>query len=226
MSDFFDLIGEEKNLVTGPVRMLLAPFSTAIPTNPIDAFDQTTPYAPNGDFWDLGLTSAGTTQERTLETQGHTVEQRTTEVMERISAVERTMTIPVAEITPETLQVIEEGGDIEVVAAGANKGSFQAVGVGAISDLTPYRLVLVAERDPSVSGYVTEPGGETRGPFIVGVYNRAQLAPEAASIEWSSENLASCDLALVLKPDPAVSEPKDRVGKVYFEDAPQTIAAV
>lgn len=222
MSDIFELIGTEANLVTGPIRALLAPFSAEIPT-PDGVFDQVSPYAVVDPFFDLGLTDGGSSQEREISTTGFNVEQRTAQVLERIDEVNRTFTIPVAEITPEVLQIIEEGGDPDLVEAGEEVGEYTSVGIGSIGSLTPYRLAFVAERDIALGGIVTEPSGEERGPFIVGIYNLARLSANSATIEWSKENLASCEIEFSLSPDPAVTEPKERVGKVYFEEAPQTI---
>lgn len=220
--------GAEKNLVTGPVRVLRAPTTVALPTRISDVIDVVDPYNPKVGWIDFGLTTDETEYERDMDSEEYEVEQRTGAVLEKITGVTRTLTVPVAEITPEHMKLIEEGSAITTLAAAINKAAEKVTDVGSIETLTRNRVAFIAMRDPGLlatADLVTEPGGKTRGSFIGYLGYQAALAAEGSSMAIGKGDLVGRGVTFRFFPEPTITDPKIAIGRYAFEQA-GTISAV
>lgn len=222
------------NALDGPVRILRAPTSVAVPTRISDVIDVIGPaYAPKTDWIDFGGTSDGdeTEIDRDMESEDYRFDQSNVAILEKITEVNRTMKLPVAEITPENMKVIEEGQAIATLATvpGATvtgKGAEKVFDIGAFESLTRYRIAIIAMRDPGFGGIVTEAGNAnaTRGPFVGWFGYQAALAAEGSSMGVKKGELASREVTFAFFPDSSIADPKKAIGRFAFETAPQTIA--
>jgi hypothetical protein len=210
------------NLLTGPVRVLHAPYTTARPTNIEDIIAMVDPYAPKAGWVDLGATNDETEYSRDMESEELFIEQSTSSVLERITENTRQLTVPMAEFTDATTKIAEEGVGPTTIAAAANKGAQKAIDVGSIEALTRYRVAFIAMRDPGFGDTVIEPGGATRGPFVAFAGYNAAIAAEESSFSLSKEDLSGRELVFGFFPDSAVADPRVNTGRFLFEE-PGTI---
>lgn len=208
-------------LLTGAYcRVLRAPFATSTePTNLADFFAQIGAGAAVAPWLDFGSTGDNT-YERGADSEGYRIKERSGDVLEDITDVNRTFEAVVQEITPEHLQILEESPSITTIAAGANKGPQKLVKGSTIEEFTRYRIAFVARRKKS-QALVTEPGGATRGAYLAGVLPCATLVADDVEIEWSEGDLASIPMQFKAYPDPLSGNQI-----LWFEEAASTIAAV
>ncbi len=213
-------------LAEGPVRALRAPTSVAVPTKLQDFFALNSPYASKTDVVDFGAIPKGedTTYERSFETEGIGIEQETSDIFTEITGTSRTFEVPIAEIEPVNIALVE-GSEAapEVIAAvkkeGEKEGTSEqeAVPLDAIGDLPVYRIMLVARRKQS-SVLVTEKGGAKRGGFVAVVLNRCSLSADSASIAIGRGKLLSATVKFESFPDSSVEDGKGKYGRWIFEN--------
>lgn len=211
------------NLLDGPVRAIWAPITEPIPDDISDMIDMESPYSLQGTWTDFGATTDTSSYTRDLTEDQYTIEQETSAVLSKVTETNRKFTLPVAEITPENMQMIEEGGQIGTIASGSGKGAQKKVGFGTIPSLTRYRIAFIAQRDPGFGGIVTESDSSTRGPFVAVVGYQASISADSSGLDIKKGALSARPINFQLYPDPTIGEARDNAGCFLFED-PGTIA--
>lgn len=192
------LVYDKDNLVFAPARVLLAPSSEDAPAELTDIYDQKTPYAPAGTWFDVGATSAAPQITRTITVGGPTIQQSQTPPFEEVDSVERTLSVPFAEISSTMLEILEQTS--KTSTAVRDKITF-----GGIQSLSSYRICLAVRRSQQ-SGVVQE--GSTvasavfRGRDLLWVGYSAQLTGDNVQISIGRNELASGTLTFKLNPDP------------------------
>jgi hypothetical protein len=213
------------NLLGGAVRVLfgyvVAPSgggtAAAIPTGPKDVFAQVNPYASTATWHDFGATSDNFSYSRGLAVEGWEIQQATGNVIDQVTDTNRSITVPMAELAPQALQIIEESAAITAQAAGVGVSAYDKVAFGSIDELTRYRIAFVSRRSKA-SGVVQEPGGAQRGRFVVGVGYQCSISADDVSIEQGKGSLASASVTFNFFPD--TTQPSGQeFGAWYFEKA-------
>lgn len=224
--------GVEANLLDGPVRWLYAPTTVAVPARDADVIDVIGPnYNPKTGWIDAGFTTEDNSEiDRDMDSDELRVDQRTGAILERITAVNRTFTIPFAEITPEIMKIAEEGAAIATVAAAgaagvAGKGAGKRLDFGSFDSLTQYRWAAVARRDPGFGALVTELGNAsaTRGPFVCAFFHRAAIAADSSTMSIQKGELSNRQVQFTVYPETTITDPLKQHGSYWFENAPQSI---
>lgn len=215
-------------LVDGPVRALIGRVAgatpAAVPTNISDIIAMVSPYAPKTGWTDLGATTDAASYGRGMDSAAYEIQQEQQSVFSKITAVNRSFTIPLAEIQEQNMQMIEEGGAITAITSGVGKGAQQKAPFGGIVSLTQYRVAFIAMRDPGMAGLVTEPtGGITRGPFVAVVGYRATLAAADSNMDIARGSLSSRAVTYTLYPEPTITVTNENTGAFFFEAAPATL---
>jgi len=205
-------------LLSGACRVLFAPDTVTKPANISDLIGMVSPYTLDTDFDDIGATTGPASYSRSIESEGLSVEQVKGNVVEDVTDVTRSFTLPVGAITPENLQVLENAGTIGTISAAANKSAQHKVEVGSFDELTKYRVAFIGLR-PKGAGTVTEPGGATRGRMLAFVAYYASISADESSLSIGKGQLASMDMSFTLFPDPAVSDQTKAQGIWLSEDA-------
>lgn len=218
------------NLLDGPIRALRAPHGVA-PGRPDDISDiisMVHPYTPKTGWIDFGATADAASYDRDMDSEEYTIEQETSAVFSRITGVTRGFTIPISEITPENMQIIEEGAALVDIAAAAGAGAQTKAAFGSIESLTVHRIAFIAIRDPGFGGVVIEPPGDAtarrRGLFVALVGYRVTLAAEGSSVEIAKGSLATREVSFTLFPEDGVANADENTGAFLFEE-PGTILA-
>lgn len=211
------------NLATGPVRVMFAPATETEPDALNDLFDQTGPtYSANGGWEDIGATEGATTYNRNLATQDLTIEQSTAVILEEITGLERTLTVPAAEVRPDLLAIFEAASSAATTpAAAANLGSATKQLIGTVTSLPRYRVAFIVMRDQS-AGVVNEPGGRTRGRFFAFVGFSAQISAENASMQLARNALATVPLTFRFFPVDGKTQGEEH--GFYIDENAQTIS--
>jgi hypothetical protein len=213
-----------EELLGGAVRVLWAPITEDVPANILDIHDMVSPYAPNGDWADFGAAASGSSYGRGISSEGYEIQQSSTAVIEEITGTARRFTTNIAEITPEHLAMIEEGGTVETITASALKSAQKKVPFGNIDSLTRRRIAFVGRRAKGIGADVTEPAsGPVRGAFVCGVLYACALSADEASITFEKGNLASADITFTAFPISG-QDPGEEVG-CWLEEQSGTIAA-
>lgn len=205
------------NLSGAAARCLLAPDTETLPDTPIDIYDQSTPYAPNGTWFDVGATSGPCQIGRQLAVAGYTIEQSQTVLLEEPTEITYTVQVPFAELSPEVLQIINDSGAIDTVAGGVLAGAGKRTPFGNIFDLTHYRIALVVRKSKK-QGLVVEPT-LSRGRFLTFVGYDATLTAENVQTNLGKGQLASATVTFKLYPDTAVTAEGEEHGFWFDEDA-------
>lgn len=209
------------HLLGGAVRVLYTPIATAIPVKPKDVFDQVSPYAADADFKDFGATKDAFEYQRNLTVQGFAIQQETGDVLEEVTNVVRSVKVSVAEITPETLQIIENAPSIGDIAAVAGSSEYKKVAYGGITDLDLYRVAFVSRRSKA-SGVVIEPTSLLkRGRFFAGVAYRCSIAAENVQLQQAKGALSAASITFTMFPEPGQAEGQEF--GIWFDEVAGTI---
>lgn len=224
-----DALPYDINALTGAAaRVMLAPYTETIPDNPVDIFDQVSPYVVNGTWFNVGATSGPVQTGRNLAVAGYTIEQSQTVLLEEPTEVTYTLQVPIAELSPEMLKIINDSAaDVDAVAAITGAGASGAgskTHFGNIFDLTHYRVAFVVRRSKS-QGLVTEPGGRTRGRFFTFVGYDATITAENVQSSFGKGQLASATITFKLYPDSTVTEEGAEHGFYFDENAGTLVGA-
>lgn len=210
-------------LAVGPIRVLYAPVSVAVPVKLQDIIDLTSPYAAAGEWVDFGAApeGEGSSYSRGFETEEIGIEQTTSAVFTEITDVNRSFTIPIAEIDPTNIKVVE-GTDVasEAVEAAKDTSAQTVVPLGTVAELPEYRVALIARR-PKKSGIVKEPGESAleRGRLVAVVLDRCTLAADDSEIEGSRGSLLSAPITFEAFPETEQEDPEKQHGRWIFEAA-------
>lgn len=213
-------------LLQGRVNFYIAPHTVALPTRIADVVAQvgvSGEYAPVGDWEYGGATAAPSTYTTGKTTAGVDIQQTSSVLLEEIDEVTRTIAVPMAEITPELFQRLEEGPSIDTITAAANKSAEKQVPFGSITEFTAYRLALIARfKEEQVP--VEEPGGVTRGAMVGFIAYRATMAAENTQVQFGENELVSVPMTFNILNDSAVTAEGEESGIWVFEQS-GTIAA-
>lgn len=215
------------NLLVGAVRILYAPVSVALPTKISDVIDPETPYAAKTGWLEIGATTDSFTYTRGFDTEGLEIEQTAGVLFEEITDITRTIELAMAELTADTLKLIEGSAStiatIAATAGGAPVGTRspaqKKISFGSFSTLDRYRFAFIARRNKA-SGIVTEAGAgtPTRGRFVMGCAYQAQMAADDAELEFAKGNLTSAGITFTMFPDDSVTLADDNYGAWFFEE--------
>lgn len=204
------------NLCVGAVRAVYArraSLATAqLPRHIEDILDLDTPYTLTSPFEDFGATTGPATYSRGITAQGLEIEQVSGNIIESITDVARSIKLPVAEISPENMRIVENAGAPQV-----GYRDDERLPIGKFSSLDPFCVALVGQRDLS-AGAVIEGAGGTRGRMVVQVLYKATIAAENVSFDAAKGQLASGDLTFTAFPEPGLAS-NEEDGLWLFEKA-------
>jgi hypothetical protein len=207
------------NLLGGRVRVLFAPLATAVPLNIDDVIEvNSTGYAAQTGWTDLGAAKDSFSYSRGFDTSGWEIQQTTGNVVEEITDLTRTITVSLAEIKPEHLQLIENAPAVETVAAASGRSAQKRVKFGAFTSITRYRFAFLSQRS-TASGIVTHSDTTTtRGRFVMGTAYEAQISADEVEFEQAKGELSAASVTFTLFP--ASGQPTGQEwGSWLLEDA-------
>lgn len=211
-------------LLGGAARVLYAPNTVSIPTKLTDVINtNTTTYAPKTGWIDFGATAGAFAYNRAIAESGYNIEQDTSDVIEEITAVDRTVTVPVAEIKQSLLAIIEEG-TTGSTSAGANQSAESLVKFGMITSLTRYRIAFIARRAKGIGSDVTQSdaGTTVRGAFVAGFLYNVALAADTSSASIAKGSLVSLPVSFRAYPESSLSQGQEY--GVWVEETSGTIS--
>lgn len=214
-----------EDLFAGAVRCVFAPITATLPDNLIDVHALSQPYALTADWDDIGATTGPAVYGRNLSTSGFNIQNESSAVLEVPNETVRTIQVPVGEIRPDILGMIEESGSVDATTAIAGAGVQDRVAVGSINDLTQYRIGFIGRRQKS-QGEVTEPApsGKVRGRFLAFFGYRGQLEAENVQMNFDRTALASATITFKLFPDPTITAEGEEHG-IWLSERAGTFAA-
>lgn len=216
--DIIEAGAEITDLVSGACRVLLAPIAEVIPAGIEDFMLMEDPYTLQGEYFDFGATTGPTETSRSIESEGLGIEQRQGNVVEDITDVSRGLTVPMAGISAENLQIFENASAIGTIAAAVGVSAQKSVKFGSFSEATEYRAVIIGRR-PKVAGLVTESDTTTvRGRLIARVLYRVSLTADESSFSIGKGQLASAEVGFTAKPEPG-EDPDEAHGTWLLEDS-------
>lgn len=175
---------DEAGALTGPARILFAPTTVAVPADIWDVIpavaDTDGEYAAETGWEDFGLTSDAATTTHGRDSSGLEYQQPVAALFQAITAINRSVTVPVAHIDERTLQVMENASAASTVAAATGQSAGKKVNVGNYSSVPQWRVVMIAYR-PSGAGSVVEPSPSptgTRPPLVARVIPRCTISSD------------------------------------------------
>jgi hypothetical protein len=197
-----------KDLLSGSPRVVVAPITVDVPEDPTDILQTIAPYTLKPGWRNIGAAKESTTLSTDEESEELRIQNETGAVIEEITETNRTLEISIASLNVANLQLIEETSQAEIIAASAagapdatKKRSWTRVPVGSYQDHAPMRIAFIARRSRQVAT-VTEPGGATRGPWVMYAGFRATLAAEERSMEMEQGELTHVPVTLRFFPEP------------------------
>lgn len=209
------------NLLSGAVRVLRAPSTEPVPTDEADIFAPVSPYAPAGTWEDVGATRENFGYSRGFDTEGLEIQQVAGNILEEITDISRSINFSQAEWSPKHFQAMEGSPAIATIAAATGMPAQKRVAFGSFSSLSRERFAFVSMR-PRASGVVTEPGGLTRGRFVVGIAYSAQMAADEISMEQGKGELTAVELSFTLFPE--AGQPANQEWGAWILEESGTIA--
>lgn len=180
---------DEGGALVGPARVLFAPTSVSVPTGLVieNVADEDGEYPPITGWVDFGLAADAPTYSHSRESEGITYQQPSGDLFQQISAVTRTLTVQVAHIDGENLEIIENSGHVADVAAAAGiHAGLEKVNVGLYTDVPVWRVALISYR-PSGASEVIEPvaaGSTNRPPMVMRVIPRCTITADETSMDF------------------------------------------
>jgi hypothetical protein len=215
--DIIEAGADITDLVSGAVRVLAAPITESVPDGIEDVMLMESPYTLQGDWFDLGATTGPTTTSRGIESQGLSIEQRQGNVIEDVTDVSRGISLPLAGISPENLQIFENASAIGTIAAASGVSAQKVIKFGSFSEATEYRVMLIGKR-PKKAGLVNESGSEVRGRLVARALYRVSLTADESSLSFGKGSLASADVSFKAFPEPG-EDADEAHGAWFLEDA-------
>jgi len=153
---------------------------------------------------------------------GLSIEQQDADVLERVSNVVWTMTIPMADINVHNLQIFSNAKEIVAVAAATGAAPFDLVPVGSFSDTVPYRIMFVAQKLLE-QGAVIEPTTLiNRGRWDAILAYRAKLTAGTQQMSFGKGALLSMPVTMKFFPEPG--EPQGEEYHCHMHERAATIA--
>lgn len=190
------------NLLKGPVRVLYAPLSWAIPTKLKDIFAVEGEYKPVASVKDFGATAGGGSYNRQFSTSGNQIDQATGDIDQEVTDVVRSIQAPFNEVTPELLQMMEGAQTIGTVAAAAGYSAEKQIKTGTVESLTAYRIIIVGRRAVGQGADVVQKDGVTRGALVAYCMYRGKIVGDQAALQLARGQLASANLGFQAYPEP------------------------
>lgn len=203
-------------LTTGSVRVMLAPTTEAIAALMTDCFLKQAPYTKQGTWFDLGAAKSGSNYQRGVEASGISIQQETGDILEEITAVNRSFTLSVSEIAAENIKIIEEAQAIGTITTAGETGD-KEVEIGTFEGFTPYRLALAGLR-PKDAGIVTEASTLVRGRLVFCTLNRVKLTADNVAIGFEKGQLSEAQVTFKAYPEPGETQAAAH-GRWLFEQA-------
>jgi hypothetical protein len=206
------------NLLGGAVRILYADPTvvTAVPSDISQVIDMVAPYTPKTNWKDFGATKESFTYSRGFDTSGWEIQQVAGSILEEVSDITRTVQLSMAEVTQETMKIFDQGV-AGTVAAAAGKSAQKVVKFGSFKTPDKVRVAFVSRRHTG-SGLVTEPGGTTRGRFVMGVGYSCALTADSIDMEQNKGDLTAVGLTFRLFPESGQTVGQEH-GAWFLEDA-------
>lgn len=213
------------NLLGGASRVVVSDDSAALPAVPTklqDIINCTSPYLPKTGWVDIGATADATTYRRELTSEGWEIQQVNGTILEDVTDVARSMTVPMADFRPEFINMLEEASGVTSIAAATGAVSQKAVKGGTITQLTTRRVALIGQRKKD-SGLVTETTGSVkRGRFVACVLYLVQLAADAVEVGLAKGAMSSAPVTFVALPES--SQPQGQEYNLWLSEDTGTIA--
>lgn len=207
------------NLLGGAARVLVSDDSTALPAVPTtikDVIDCVSPYAPKTGWVDFGATGEGTSYSRDMDSDGYEIQQSTGMVFEEITDISRTLTVDVAEITPEHVAMVENTDSLGTVAAATGAVAQKSVKFGSFTSLATRRVAFIAQRHPN-SGIVDE-GSIERGRFVMLCLYSVSIAADESEMTVEKGSLATLPITFEAFPESGQLQGEE-YGTWLMEDA-------
>lgn len=218
---------KQEGAVSGPARVLYAPTTVAVPAG-LDSIinlvaDVNGVYAPKTGWVDFGLAADASSYSKGHDTEGQEYEQPTGLLFEQVSDINRQITVNMAEILPENLQIIESSGVISTKAAAANVSAQQVLKAGSFTSVTRYRIAIISQRDVGAVK-VTEPGGLERGGLVAQVGLACALSGDDSELSSGAGDPISADVQFTLFPE--TGQPKGQEYVHHYLEQAGVISAV
>lgn len=222
MSDFFPF--DINKIAQGPARVMYAPTTVAVPTKLSSLFLQKAPYTAATDWLNAGATTGPTVIGRTFATTGLNIQQTSSTILDEISDVGRTVTIPIGQLDSALLSVMEQSGSVTTVASASGVDLGQTVvKFGSIVDLGTYRVAVVYRFKKS-QGIVVEPTTLLeRGRIAAWVGYVAKLTADNVQVSVGENEIVGGSLAFKLEDDPTVTAEGTEQGFWIYETAAGTL---
>lgn len=222
MSNFFPY--DVSKIAQGPARVMYAPTTVAVPTKLSSLFLQKAPYTPATGWLDFGATTGPTVIGRTIATAGLNIQQDSSPILEEVSEVTRTVTIPIGQLDSAVLAIFEQSGGVTTVASGTGVDLGQTkVPFGSINDLGTYRVAVVYRFKKS-QGIVIEPTTLLeRGRIAAWVGYYGKLTADNVQVSVGENEIVGGSLAFKMESDPTVTAEGTEQGFWIYETAAGTL---
>jgi hypothetical protein len=202
----------------GPARVLIAPVSAAVPTDPYSVISPTgvvvdgerrypiVTAAATAGWKEVGLTKDAVSYGHSHEDGDAPEYEQTGELASRPESVSRALTVTFAEFKDWVIALIENTTDIETVAptttgAAAAKPGFKRIHTGTYDSLINYRAIFVMSYLAAGGATVTEPGSVTRPPWLWRVIPRVTITSDDKEIEAAKDGAAfECEFLAANEP--------------------------
>ena len=231
------------NLIGSGARVLYADSTWALPVSggapTIKLSDIITlvgpDYAPKAGWNDLGAAreGQGAQYERNIEETEQSLEQATGAVFTDITDTPRSITMQMAEMSPDNVRkFLENAPASRAVAAAPGAGTAgtsaqTGVDFGSFENLSRYRVAIIGQRRKGTGADVTETGnaGNVRGAFVGVVLFSATIAAENAQYELQKGQIANVAVQMRAMPESTVTDSlRDRGVWLFENTGNQTIA--
>lgn len=231
------------NLIGSGARVLYADSTWALPVASgapsiklSDIIDLVGPdYAPKAGWIDLGAAreGQGSQYERNVEETEQSLEQATGAIWTDITDTPRSITMQIAEMTPDHVRkFVENAPAARAIAAAAAAGTAgssaqTAVDFGSFENLSRYRVAIIGQRRKGTGADVTETGNanNVRGAFVGVVLFSATISAENAQYELQKGQIANVAIQMRALPESTVTDSSRDRGVWLFENTGnQTIA--
>jgi hypothetical protein len=209
------------NLLGGRVRVLISPVGVtpvAIPVKINDVVKLEGTYDAVEKWVDVGAARDSASYNRSFSEEGWGIQQVNSDVLSDITGTARSVSLSVAEVRPDLLEIIEQSPGSETVAAAVGASAQKAIPFGQINDLNRWRVAFVAQRKKK-SGIVKEKtGGKERGRFVAITINEATITADETGIEFDKGALSHVPLTFTAYPAAGEAEGEE-FGRWILEDA-------
>lgn len=222
---------DQANALAGPARTVWALPTVTAPTDLYDIIsgvaDAQGEYPLATGWNDFGLSADAPTYSHGKDTSGLEYQQPTGVLFEQITDIARQFTAQVAEISPESLAIIENipQSAIETIAAGPGQAPQKKIPFGLYSQLQSYRIAMISYR-PDGAGSVVEPApsGITRPTAVALVLPVCRLSADESSLDF--ERGTPTNAAVTFRAFKDTTQAAGEEHGYWVIEEPATIAAV